>query len=134
MHLSFFNVMATKTKLTPLTLNCPGGAVPISEEQFREFVAPEFEDQHHDVEVRGPWQQPVKLQALAVSYTWSGNFAETITLYGKRSLCSLKESGYQLEGKVSINNVKLRGFTSGQLFELPDGRLIDVAVIVVCSN
>jgi len=126
--------MATKTKLAPLTLNCPGGAVPISEEQFREFVAPELEDQHHDVEVRGFWQHPVKLQALAVSYTWKDHYAETVTLYGKRSLCSLKESGYQLEGRVSISNVKHRGFTSSQLFELPDGRLFDVAVIVVCSN
>ena len=123
------------TKLASLTLNCPGGAVPISEEQFREFVAFKFEDQRHDIEVRGPWHQPVKLQALAVSYTWTTHHSmETITLYGKRSLCSLKESGYQLEGKVSINNVKRRGFTSSQLFELPDGRLIDVAVIVVCSN
>ena len=126
--------MATKTKLAPLTLNCPGGAVPISGEQFREFVAAEFEDRHHDIEVRGPWQQPVKLQALAVSYTWSGNFTETITLHGRRSLCSLKESGYQLEGKVSVNGAKHRGFTSSQLFELPSGRLIDVAVIVVCSK
>ena len=123
------------TKLASLTLNCPGGAVSISEEQFRDFVGSEFEDQHHDIEVRGPWHQPVKLQALTVSYTWTTHHSiETITLYGKRSLCSLKESGYQLEGKVSINNVKRRGFTSSQLFELPDGRLIDVAVIVVCSN
>jgi len=57
---------------------------------------------------------------------------ESETAYGKRTLTNLRESGHQFEGQVSVNGRKVRGFTSSQLFELPDGKLINVATIHAC--
>jgi hypothetical protein len=123
--------MATNTKAKSLTLKVPGGAVPITEDQWRQFIGSEF---GHHMETVGHWSVPVKYTAIAVSYTWKNNFKDTITLYGKRTMSNLKQCGYVMEGRVSVNGKKLIGFTSSQLFELPDGRLFDVAVIHVCTK
>ena len=132
--LAYFAMSTVKAASKTLTLPTPGGAVPISEEQWREFIGSEFEDQHHEMKVVGAWSVPVKAKALAVSYTWRKSFTDTITLYGKRTLSKLRGSGCDMAGVVSVNNKKVRGFTSSQLFQLPDGRLFDVAVIYVCTQ
>jgi hypothetical protein len=54
-------------------------------------------------------------------------------VFGKRTLMSPKESGYQLEGRVSIGGTKYRAFTSSRLFEREDGSLCDVGVLIVCG-
>ena len=59
--------------------------------------------------------------------------AESKVIYGVRTLSDIRESGYELEGRVSINWKKHRGFTSSQLFKLEDGKLVDVAIIFVCN-
>jgi hypothetical protein len=51
------------------------------------------------------------------------------TSYGFRTLTGIRQGGYELEGRVSIGGRKYAAFTSSQLFELPDGRLIDIATI-----
>ena len=38
-----------------------------------------------------------------------------------------------LEGRVKVNGKAYRGFTSSQLFELPDGKLINAATIHACG-
>jgi len=53
-------------------------------------------------------------------------------IFGYRNMHHPKESGYQMEGKVSIGGKKIRAFTSSRLFERPDGSLIDIAILVVC--
>jgi hypothetical protein len=126
--------MATNTKAKSLTLKVPGGAVPITEDQWREFIGSEFEHRSYKMETVGYWSIPKKYTAIAVSYTWKNNFMDTITLYGERTMSSLKQCSYDIEGRVSIDGKKFRGFTSSQLFELPDGRLFDVAVIHVCTK
>ena len=117
---------------TPLTLNAPSGAVPITMEQWQAFIGPYYQDQSFDIKTVGPWCIPISCKALAVSYTWSNGFTDTITLHGKRSLQKPRQESYHLAGSVSINGKKVRGFTSSQLFKLPDGRLLDVAVIHAC--
>lgn len=49
--------------------------------------------------------------------------------YTVRTMSNAKPSGYDMEGFVSIGGKKSSCFTSSQLFELPCGKLVDVAVI-----
>ena len=82
----------------------------------------------------GPWQIPIRYTALVVSSVWGEhNFRETITLHGYRTLYNLKQSGHCLKGTVSVGGYKRRGFTSSELWELPDGRLIETATIHLCA-
>ena len=49
--------------------------------------------------------------------------------YPVRTMSNPRQSGYDMEGVVSIGGRKSTCFTSSQLFELPCGKLVDVAVI-----
>jgi hypothetical protein len=69
---------------------------------------------------------PVSYRALAAGFHGY--------VYGTRTLSALRESGYCLEGSVQIAGRRYRGFTSSQLFERPDGSLVDVATIHVCAE
>lgn len=81
----------------------------------------------------GPWQIARSYQALCTSNTFNRDKYPVehgpLHVYGKRTLTKVRESGYALEGRVSVGGKSYRGFTSSQLFELPDGRLISVATI-----
>ena len=118
-----------------LTLPVNVTTAKITEEQWKEFISDTIGDISGEMVTVGPWQIPVKFVAPAASYTWKNNgycdFIESVTLYGKRTLCRVKESDYKLEGIVSINGVKRRAYTSSIMFELPDGRLYNVATIQV---
>ena len=55
-------------------------------------------------------------------------------VYGVRKMHHPKESGYQMEGRVSLGGKKYRAFTGGgTLFVREDGSLIDVASLIVCN-
>lgn len=83
-----------------------------------------------EITARGPWQTISAYRALAISgRTWDG---EPLTVWGMRTLTKAKESGHDLEGRVSVNGKSYRGFTSSALLQLPDGKLISVAAIHVC--
>ena len=124
------------TTHAPLTLEAQAGATPISFEQFRQFFGETIEDKRGELVTRGPWQLPVTFRAVAISCEWGEfNFLKTITLYGQRNLSNAKqEHGYCLSGTVSIGGIKRRGFTSTQLWQLPDGQLIETAVIHASGN
>jgi hypothetical protein len=86
----------------------------------------------------GPWQLPVSYTALAVEYTEVDEthfspYYPTAILHGLRTMSRPRESGYVLEGQVSIDGKKRRAFTSSALF-LVGGKLVDVAILYVCSN
>lgn len=83
---------------------------------------------HFRVRTRGPWGIIHKLEGLAVEKTSDG-----VIIHGMRSLFDLRESGYQMEGRVSIDGKKLRAFTSSQMFTV-NGKLVDVAILYVCRQ
>lgn len=119
-----------------LTLKAKPGATPISESDAIRFFgthALETGERRGDVETRGPWSIISRYTALTVTATWrpgpTHDVVDEYTLHGDRVLSGARESGYNLEGYVSIDGRKRRAFTSSILFELPDGRLINVAVI-----
>lgn len=49
--------------------------------------------------------------------------------YSMLTMSKPRQSGYEMDGVVSIGGRKDTCFTSSQLFELPCGKLVDVAVI-----
>lgn len=126
-------------KTEPLTLKAGVGSTPIPQEDAIRFFGQEAIDageRRGEIETRGPWNIISSYKALAVTATWkdigiSYDVVDEYTLHGDRILSGAHESGYQLEGHVSIDGKKRSAFTSSILFELPGGRLINVAVIHV---
>jgi hypothetical protein len=120
----------TRRKLPPLTLLAEPGCVPITKAQWFAYVRPTLEDGGGDLQTIGPWSLPVRFVAPCLTYHW-GPFSSivAVTLYGSRTLGALRQSGYHLEGRVSVLGRTTTGFTSSQLFRLPDGRLLDAGVI-----
>lgn len=84
------------------------------------------DEQRAYIEKRGPWSIITRFVALCVSMDFETGDR---TIYGYRTLSKPRESGYQLEGYVSIAGKTYSAFTTSQLFELEDGHLIDVATI-----
>lgn len=86
----------------------------------------------------GMWQIPVTYKALCTSNNWNEDqsgitHSGPVHVFGVRVLSAVRQSGHELEGRVSLNGRKYRGFTSSQLFELPNGKLISVATIHACG-
>lgn len=117
----------TPKRLPPLTLP-PDGI--ITKDQWRAYVSPTLEDTHGELETYGPWSLPVRYVAPCITYV-RGEFSsiKSVTLYGPRTLSKLTQAGYHLEGRLSLLGRTTTGFTSSRLFKLPDGRLLETAVI-----
>lgn len=74
----------------------------------------------------GPWQIARSYRALAMDMHGR--------VFGIRTMSNVRESGYELEGRVSIEGRKYRAFTSSKLFSREDGSLCDVAIVYVCGT
>jgi len=116
-------------------MNWPSSTIKLTEEQAKQFGIDINTDQiRGELKTHGVWQLPVSFKAIAMSGKLGipeGHFSQTFvekTVYGMRTMTNLRQSGYELEGYVSINGEKYTCFTSSQLFEV-NGKLIDVAVI-----
>ena len=81
-----------------------------------------------DIETRGPWGIVSKITGLAVAKEPNG-----VRVYGDRSLLKPRESGHDMEGRVSIDGKSYRAFTSSQLF-LHQGKLVDIAILYVVKR
>lgn len=136
--LSVHNLRKTKTcsdkmKL-PLHLQFQSGATPITNEQAALFLSPEDiakGEQRAKHSIRMPWGFTISLSALAISHNFETG---ALIVWGHRQLSKPREDGYCMAGGVSVAGKTKRAFTSSMLFELPDGKLVDVAIIHVCSD
>lgn len=123
-----------------IVLPYESGAVKLSDEQARALFS-EAEiaagEQRGNVRTVGPWQLPVSYTALCTSNTFNRDVYPVehgpLHVYGRRTLSRVRQSGYELEGRVSVGGRQYRGFTSSQLFELPGGKLISAATIHACG-
>lgn len=120
--------------------NMAAGAFPATLDQLHALGVTDAEiaacEKRGEMEMtRFPFASVRKYRAITMHTVWaedSNNRRQRTQFWPARSLTNLRESGHQLEGQVSLGGRKFRGFTSSVLFELPDGKLIDVAVIFAC--
>jgi hypothetical protein len=121
--------------LPPLTLPAEPGCVPITEAQWIRYISPTLTDLRGDLQTVGPWHLPVRYIAPCLTYVWGEHSTiQSVTLYGPRTLLRLRESGYHLEGQLSLCGRTVSGFTSAEMFRLPDGRLLETSVIHARSS
>lgn len=117
------------------------GVMPITRAKLIELGI--TEEQIEAGEARGVCSQytsadgaPATYMALCCSAEWGdgGMKPGSFTAYGMRILSHTRQLGYDIEGRVSVLGKRVRGFTSGQLFELEDKTLVSVAIIHACLN
>jgi hypothetical protein len=83
----------------------------------------------------GPWSIILSCKGIAVTATWKDigityNVVDEYTIHGFRTTNKVKESGYDLEGYVSVDGKKLSCFTSSILFEIEETKkLISVGCL-----
>jgi hypothetical protein len=84
------------------------------------------EDQPFEIEHgRFPFASIIKLRGLAM--TPGGK------IFGMRSLTDMREDGYVMRGRVSIEGKKYPAFTTDRIFCNSSGKLINVAILYVCN-
>lgn len=79
-----------------------------------------------EMDLVGPWQICRSLRGLVVSMDFN---TKERTIYGWRKMVSCRQSGYDMEGRVSLGGKKYTCFTSSDIFDIDDGRCVDVATI-----
>ena len=130
-----------KSSLPSPVLSFPNApvALPVTVPQLLALGVPQSAidagEMRGEIKTFGPWHIPISYKALAISCVWREegySRPKDVTVYGLRTLSKPNSSGHELEGKVSLNGQRWRAFTSSQLFELPDKRLVNVATVHVC--
>ena len=130
-------------KTTPIIRleNPPSGSIPATLEQLAAlgFTPAEIEagEKRGAMELRGPWSMcsaytaPVERAEFMPDGTSRRAWVE---YYAPRRMSNPRPSGYDLEGHISLGGKRLSAFTSSELFELPDGRLVNCAIIFARSK
>lgn len=123
--------------------NPPAGAIPATLEQLAAlgFTPAEIEagEKRGTLETRGPWGMcsaftaPVERAEFGdgEGYRYGKKWVE---FYAPRRMSNPRSCGYDLEGHISLAGRRVSAFTASQLFQLPDGRLVDCAVIFARSK
>jgi hypothetical protein len=109
------------------------GSIPATLEQLAALgVTPaeiEAGEKRFEMETFGVWNAVSSVTAPVMRSTWSENRRTSAAIFPPRKAYSVKSSGYELEGRISLGGCRFAVFTSSVLFELPDGRLIECAVL-----
>ena len=118
------------TLVQPITIKAGSGSTVITVEQFKDYINPTIKDHSGTLQTVGPCREiPTKFVApVIVANSSPKGWAESYTLYGIRTLSDIKQSGYHLDGRVSINGKKYSAFSSDILWSV-DGKLVATAVI-----
>ena len=122
---------------------CRSSALKITTAELKQLTGITDEEiaagkQHGTMKTVGPWSLVKSYQALAMSTVYTPKErqrysaeCESVTAYGMRTMSNPVQSGYCLEGYVSIHGIKYSAFTSSQLFELEYGKLVDIATLQI---
>lgn len=95
----------------------------IAEKIFQNIID---DTQRLEIETYGVWGMPISVKGLAVSMDFKTG---AHTIYGYRTMYNVKQSGYDLEGHVSIKGKKYSCFTSNTIFRLENGKSVCVEII-----
>jgi hypothetical protein len=120
----------------------PSGSIPATVEQLLVlgFSPAEIEagEKRAEAETLGPWQTVSRLRGIVVSVEFDRSAFPTrskrFRAWPMRSMSRPRYMGYDMEGKISLDGVKVRAFTSSQLFELPNGKLINCFTLFACID
>jgi hypothetical protein len=116
----------------PITAHWKENALALTVGQWQQYISPNLEDCRGICHKVGVHDTIIGFKAPAVSICHSeGGLIESYTLYGERQLQGCFPTGHRLEGVVSIGNRKRKAYTSSVVCRLPDGTLLESAVIVV---
>jgi hypothetical protein len=116
----------------PVVAKYEDGALSLTVGQWQQYISPNLEDCRGICHKVGVHDTIIGFKAPAVSIFYSDSgLIESYTLYGERQLQGCFPTGYRLEGVVSIGNRKRKAYTSSVVCRLPDGTLLESAVIVV---
>ena len=129
---------STRTRTAPVIRmeNPPCGSIPATEEQLlalgftpEELAAGEkrLESTH-----LGPWQICTSLRGIVKRWEFTPDSSARrrwVEFYAPRTMSRPRSCGYDMEGTISLAGRKSSAFTSSQLFELPDGRLVNAGII-----
>ena len=112
----------------------PSGAIPATLEQLTAlgFTAEEIEAGEKRLESvhSGPWSICRSLRGIVERAEFGEYSRKTwVEFYPARTMSNPRPCGYDMEGTISLAGRKSSAFTSSQLFELPDGRLVDCEII-----
>jgi hypothetical protein len=111
----------------------PDSAVKLTKEQCISLGIDISQDViRGEYETVGSWSIIRSFSALCITneYDKTGMFTKiaSTSFFGKRTMSNPRNSGYHLEGRVSIGGKKYSAFTSDILIEV-EGKLISVATI-----
>ena len=124
-------------------LNPPAGAVPATLETLAALgVTPsdiEAGEKRFQSIHAGPWSICRSITAIVEETEFNPSpagitVATRKAFYPARKCSNPRPMGYDMEGTVSLGGKRRHVFTSSQLFELPDGRLVDVATLHLCNR
>lgn len=128
-----------KSPVIRLTLP-PSGSIPVSQAQLFAlgFTVAEINagEKRLDVETQGPWSLVSRLSGIVERGEFrkdGSSRMEWVEFYPARAMSRPRQSGYDMEGHLSLNGKKHSAFTSSQMFELPDGHLVDCTVLFARS-
>lgn len=121
--------------MEPIVITNPAGAIELTEDQAQQIGLNITQDeQHGELKTFGVWNIPVSFKAICMSAKYSEMRLPLLsdctekTIYGIRTLTNVRNSGYDLEGYVSIKGKKYTAFTSSELFQV-NGKLINASII-----
>ena len=124
----------------PIVCRYESGAIAIETSALESLIGPESiakGERRFDLETVGPWHILRSIRGLAMTvesrephHCRNGETSPaTVAFHGLRTGHDCRTPGTWTECRVSIGGRKRSAFTSSKLFQLPDGRLIDVAIL-----
>lgn len=110
-----------------------GSTIKLTEEQCNILgIDINVDEIRGEMKTRGAWQLLVNYKAMCIDtrYINTGGIIKPnkVTFFGMRTMANIRQSGYNIEGYVSIKGKKYTCFDSSVLIEV-NGKLINVACI-----
>lgn len=118
-------------------INPPAGAIPATREQLHALGVSDAEidagEKRFESRHVGAWSICASIRAIVAVCDYKPDTRRD-RYFPARTAHDVKECGYHMEGRISLGGRKRHVFTSSQIFELPDGRLVNVAILHVCTR